>query len=225
MDHLNLRPSAFLDLDKTIAGHIFAGLAYPWEAIPLIASCIQIFLASPPAGYRLIAPGILAAEEASISPRAELNRPAIIGPGAEIRTGAFLRENVIVGAHCLVGNSTELKNCILFDGALAPHFNYVGDSLMGAGSHIGAGAVLSNFKSDQSEVVVRLPDGSSIKTGLNKLGAILGDHAELGCNAVCYPGTIVGRGSVIYPLCPVRGFVPANFIVKGEGRFVPRVGG
>jgi UDP-N-acetylglucosamine diphosphorylase / glucose-1-phosphate thymidylyltransferase / UDP-N-acetylgalactosamine diphosphorylase / glucosamine-1-phosphate N-acetyltransferase / galactosamine-1-phosphate N-acetyltransferase len=222
MGDADLQPSAFLDLDRSVAAVIFRGLSYPWEAIPRIAAFVADFLRDPPPGYRLIAPGVLAAEDSIVSPRAELSGPAIIGPGSEVRTGAFLRENVVVGARCVVGNSSELKNCVLFDGAQAPHFNYVGDSIMGALSHIGAGVVLSNFKSDKSEVLIRLGDGASIRTGLRKLGAVIGDRAEIGCNSVCFPGTIVGRDSTVYPLCPVRGLVPAHSIVKGEGLIVPK---
>jgi UDP-N-acetylglucosamine diphosphorylase / glucose-1-phosphate thymidylyltransferase / UDP-N-acetylgalactosamine diphosphorylase / glucosamine-1-phosphate N-acetyltransferase / galactosamine-1-phosphate N-acetyltransferase len=218
----DLLPSAFLDLDRSAAAGIFRGLSYPWEAIPRIAAFVADFLRDPPPGYRLIAPGVLAAEGSIVSPRAELSGPAIIGPGSEVRTGAFLRENVVVGARCVVGNSSELKNCVLFDGAQAPHFNYVGDSIMGALSHIGAGVVLSNFKSDKSEVLIRLGDGASIRTGLRKLGAVIGDRAEIGCNSVCFPGTLVGRDSTVYPLCPVRGVVPALSVVKGEGLIVPK---
>ncbi len=217
MDNRGLGPADFLDLDRSIAAGIFRGLSYPWEALPLIASFVAGILSDPPEGYRLLAPGVLVAEGVSISPRAEILGPAIIGPGSEVRAGALIRENVIVGSLCLVGNSSELKNCVLFDGALAPHFNYVGDSILGSGSHLGAGAILSNFKSDHGEVCLRLEDGTSIRTGLVKFGAIVGDGCEIGCNSVCFPGTLVGKGTTVYPLCPVRGLVPAGAILKAEG--------
>lgn len=215
---------ALLNLDRCPLPELFRSLRYPWEVLPLLAAAVDRLLASPPPGFSLIAPGILVGEGVVISPRAELVGPAVIGAGTEIRTGAFLRQYVVVGSSCVVGNSTELKNCVLFDGAQAPHFNYVGDSILGAGAHIGAGVVLSNLKSDQSPIAVKLPDGSSLPTHLVKFGAVLGDGAEVGCNAVCFPGSILGRGSTVYPLTPVRGTVPENYILKGDGRLVKREG-
>lgn len=212
------RSRQYLELSATIASSIFDPEGYPWLALSRIADFLSALLAEPPAGYRRLTETVLVGEGASISPRAELLGPAIIGPGAELRTGAFLRENVIVGAHCVVGNSTELKNCVLFDFAQAPHFNYVGDSIMGMKSHIGAGVILSNYKSDGSEVSLRLPDGSRIPTGLVKFGAILGDHVEIGCNSVCYPGTLVGRNTTAYPLSALRGSFPPDSIVRPDGR-------
>ena len=177
---------------------------------------------SPPPGYRLFARDILVGADCVISSRAELIGPAVIGPGTEIRTGAYIREHVLVGNSCVVGNSTELKNCVLFDQAQAPHFNYVGDSIMGKGSHIGAGVILSNLKSDQSEVHVKDGHGLDLPTGLVKFGAILGDGVEIGCNSVCYPGSIIGRGSIVYPLTAVRGIVPAHSILKTDGTVAER---
>jgi len=179
-------------------------------------------LSDPPPGYRLYAKGILVGEACTISSRAELVGPAVIGPGTEIRTGAFIRENVLIGSACVVGNSTELKNCVLFDQAQAPHFNYVGDSIMGRASHIGAGVVLSNLKSDKTGVRVRTPEGLDIATGLIKFGAILGDRVEIGCNSVCYPGTVIGRDTTVYPLTAVRGVLPENHILKSDGSLVSR---
>ncbi|HWQ07652.1 MAG TPA: hypothetical protein VN436_01035 [Holophaga sp.] len=188
--------------------------------MPRIADFLASLLASPPSGYRLAAPGVLVGEGCLLSARVELCGPAIIGPGSELRPGAYVRENVIVGARCVVGNSTELKNCILFDEVQAPHFNYVGDSILGRRAHLGAGSMLSNLKSDWSEVAVRLPDGASIFTGLTKFGAILGDEAEIGCNAVCNPGSVVGRSSRVYPLAGLRGFLPGSTILKAGGERV-----
>ncbi|HET7839139.1 MAG TPA: hypothetical protein VFL04_05225 [Rectinemataceae bacterium] len=224
MDDRGLSPRDFLDLDRSLAAGIFAGIAYPWEAIPRIAGLVSALIAAPPPGYALIAPGLLVAEGCSVSKRSEIIGPAIIGPGCEIRAGALIRENVILGAGCLVGNSSELKNCILFDSALAPHFNYIGDSILGTSAHLGAGVILSNFRSDHGEVKVHLGDGSTIGTGLQKLGAIVGDRAEIGCNSVCFPGSLVGRDSIVYPLCPVRGHVPARVLLRAEGLHEPRRG-
>jgi NDP-sugar pyrophosphorylase family protein len=222
MDHIDLSPRAFLDLARTVAAPIFDGLEYPWQAIPLIAAFVDALVAAPPAGYERLSGSVIAHREARISPKAELLGPAVIGKGAEIGPFAYIRVSVIVGDFAAVGNSTVLKNCILFDNAQAPHFNYVGDSIMGHFSHIGAGVVLSNQRSDKGEVVVRGPGGVSIRTGLPKFGAVLGDRVEIGCNAVCFPGSLVGRDTMVYPLCPVRGIVPASSVVKAEGRIVAR---
>jgi NDP-sugar pyrophosphorylase family protein len=210
-----------LDLSASLIGTMVDPESYPWLAIPLIGTAVQTILDNPPPGFRLLARDILAGADCMISPRAELIGPAVIGPGTEIRAGALVRENVLVGKSCVIGNSTELKNCILFDQAQAPHFNYVGDSIMGKASHIGAGVILSNLKSDRSEVHVRnhasIAEGLDLATGLIKFGAILGDGVEIGCNSVCYPGTIIGRTTVVYPLTAVRGMVPAGSILKADG--------
>ncbi|MEI6877174.1 MAG: UDP-N-acetylglucosamine pyrophosphorylase [Spirochaetota bacterium] len=215
-------PDTFLDLSATIASPLFSGLESVWDAIPLIAAFVGSLLARPPEGYERVSEHVIAHREALISPRAELRGPAVIGKGAEIGPGAWLRASVIVGNFAVVGNSSELKNCILFDGALAPHFNYVGDSIMGRSSHLGAGAILSNQRSDKGEVFVRSRDGTPIATGLLKFGAILGDRVEVGCNAVCFPGSLVGRDATIYPLTPIRGFIPASSIVKQGGAIVSK---
>jgi len=217
-----LAASSLLDLSRSLATALFEAEGYPWLAIPRIAAFVAALVAEPPPGYRRVTELVIAAEGARISPRAELLGPAVIGRGSEIRTGAFLRENVLVGELCVVGNSTELKNCILFDHAQAPHFNYVGDSILGVGAHMGAGAILSNLKSDQSEVFATGPGGERMATGLVKFGAVLGDRAELGCNCVCNPGTIVGREGRAYPLCSVRGFVPERYILKSDGSLVEK---
>ncbi len=222
MDHPELAPASFLDLSKSLSARIFEGLEYPWQAIPLIASLVEALVADPPEGYARVGGNVIAHREARISGKAELLGPAVIGKGAQIGPGAYIRAHVLVGDFAAVGNSSELKNCILFEGAQAPHFNYVGDSIMGSASHIGAGAILSNQRSDKGEVVVRGPGGLVIATGLLKFGAILGDRAELGCNAVCFPGTLIGRDAMVYPLCPARGIVPATYILKRDGCLAPR---
>lgn len=196
--------------------------SFPWQAVSRIGAMVRAILDAPPRGYRLLSRDVLVAEGCRISPRAELIGPAVIGPGTELRAGALVREDVLIGASCLVGNSTELKNCVLFDQAQAPHFNYVGDSILGRGSHIGAGVILSNLKADASEVHVRDGLGLDLPTGLFKFGAILGDRVEIGCNAVCYPGAIIGRSSVVYPLSAVRGVIPADTILKSDGTLTAR---
>jgi len=219
MEAVEPRTGDYLDLTATIAASLFDVAGYPWLALGRIDAFVAALLAEPPAGYRRLSEKVLAGEGCSISPRAEIIGPAIIGPGAEIRTGAFIRENVVIGAACVVGNSSEIKNSILFDGAQAPHFNYVGDSILGRKAHLGAGVILSNFKFAGGEVSVRPATGAAIATGLVKFGAIVGDDAELGCNSVCFPGALVGRGALVYPLCRVRGTLPAGCIQKAEGIF------
>lgn len=211
-----------LDLSASISRVFLAPESYPWLALSRIGTLVRTLLDVPPPGYRLFAKDILVGADCVISSRAELIGPAVIGPGTEIRSGALIREDVLVGTSCLVGNSTELKNCILFDQAQAPHFNYVGDSIMDKASHIGAGVILSNLKADKSEVHVKDGQGLDIPSGLVKFGAILGDGVEIGCNSVCYPGTIIGRGTVVYPLVAVRGFVSADSILKADGTIAER---
>ncbi|HCM25906.1 MAG TPA: UDP-N-acetylglucosamine pyrophosphorylase [Treponema sp.] len=213
----SLSASDLLDLSASLAVAILEPDAWPWTAIPFIGPLVQALLNQPPPGYRLLREGVLVGEGCVISSRAEIIGPAVLGPLTEVRAGAFIRGDVLVGASCVVGNSTELKNCVLFDFAQAPHFNYVGDSILGKGAHIGAGVILSNQKSDKSAVSVRGTDGIDLPTGLLKFGAILGDGAEIGCNAVCYPGAVIGRGSTVYPLTAVRGFLPPFSILKSDG--------
>ncbi|MEI6388954.1 MAG: UDP-N-acetylglucosamine pyrophosphorylase [Spirochaetota bacterium] len=219
------RSMDFLDLQASLASEIIDPLGPPWLALPLLAALIAKLLRDPPPGYTLLAPGILMGTGCTISARAELVGPAVIGPGSEIRTGAYIRENVLVGAHCVVGNSTELKACILFDGSQAPHFSYIGDSILGARAHLGAGVILSNYRNDHGAVRVRIAGGADIATGLAKFGSVIGDDVEIGCNSVCYPGTLVGRGSSAYPLSALRGIVPQGVIVKADGSVIPRSGG
>jgi NDP-sugar pyrophosphorylase family protein len=218
----HLHAADILDLSASLIRSFMEPGSHPWLALPLLESFVRAIIDNPPEGYRLFARDILVGEGCIISSRAELAGPAVIGPGTEIRTGAFIREHVLTGNSCVIGNSTELKNCVLFDHAQAPHINYVGDSIMGKGSHIGAGVILSNLKSDKSEVHVRDSAGLDLATGLVKFGAILGDGVEIGCNSVCYPGTIIGRGSIVYPLTAVRGIVPADSIFKADGTIVER---
>ena len=208
------------DLSHTLAGDFLAGFTYPWEALPHIKEeILRLIGILPKDEYREIAPQVFAHHSVKIAPTASLTGPAIIGPDTELRPGAFVRGSALVGAGCVVGNSVELKNVILFDHVQVPHYNYVGDSILGCGAHMGAGAVTSNIKSDKTNVVVR--DGNeSIATGLRKMGAVLGDGVEVGCNCVLNPGTVIGPGSRVYPLSSVRGVIPPRHIYKRSDEIV-----
>ncbi len=208
------------DLDHSLAGSFLAGLTWPWEALPLIKTeILRLIDTLSKDEYTEVAPQVWAHRTVTIAPTASLTGPAIIGPGTEVRPGAFIRGSALVGADCVVGNSVELKNVIIFDHVQVPHYNYVGDSILGYCAHMGAGAVTSNIKSDRTLVVVR--DGEqAIETGLRKMGAMLGDHVEVGCNSVLNPGTVIGRGSRVYPLSSVRGVVPAGYIYKNNAEQV-----
>ncbi|HUX40102.1 MAG TPA: hypothetical protein VMV83_02955 [Rectinemataceae bacterium] len=222
MDKYDLSPAAFLDLSKSIAAPIFSGIDRVWEAIARIEAFVLSLVANPPEGYERVGELVIAHREAKIAASAELLGPAVIGRGAEVGPGAWIRAFVLMGDFSVAGHASELKNCILFDGALAAHFNYVGDSILGSGSHLGAGALLSNQRSDKAEVVFHGPGELAIPTGLAKFGSVLGDGVEIGCNAVCFPGTLIGRGSTVYPLAPVRGYVPPFSIVKEASRVVSK---
>lgn len=210
------------DFNETIAADIFAGLTYPWEVLPLISDFIKKLGATLPADeYEKKGEDVWIAKSAKVAPTAFINGPAIIGKEAEIRHCAFIRGNAIVGEGAVVGNSTELKNVILFNKVQVPHYNYVGDSILGFKSHMGAGSITSNVKSDKTLVTIK--NGTSkIETGLKKMGAILGDNVEVGCNSVLNPGTVIGRSSNVYPLSMVRGFVPANSIYKNKNEVVEK---
>lgn len=203
-----------LDMEQTIAKELFDGKTYPWEVLPEIkAFILELGPTLDPAEYDLIGENIWAAKSAVIAPTACINGPAIIGKEAEVRHCAFIRGNAIVGEGAVVGNSTELKNCVLFNKVQVPHYNYVGDSILGYKAHMGAGSICSNVKSDKKLVVVK-GDTESIETGIKKFGAMLGDHVEVGCGSVLNPGTVIGRETNIYPLSSVRGCVPAGSIYK-----------
>jgi len=209
-----------LDLTQTIAARLFDDCSYPWEVLPKIAEFIRSIGPTLPADeFEQIGPEIWAAKSANIAATASLSGPLIIGRNAEIRHCAFIRGSAIIGDHTVVGNSTELKNVILFNQVQVPHYNYVGDSILGYKAHMGAGSITSNVKSDRSLVSLRF-SGEAIETGLKKFGAILGDEVEVGCNSVLNPGTIVGRGTNIYPLAMVRGVVPEKCIYKSRSEIV-----
>lgn len=211
-----------LDLDKTIAAKLFEGKTYPWEALDGIKSFILELGATLSADeYDHPEDGVWIAKDAKIFPSAYIGAPCIIDHGAEVRHCAFIRGNAIVGKNAVVGNSTELKNVVLFDNVQVPHYNYVGDSILGYKAHMGAGSITSNVKSDKTLVTVHVPD-APIETGRKKFGAILGDNVEVGCNSVLNPGTVIGRCSNIYPVSCVRGVVPANSIYKAKDNIVAK---
>lgn len=219
---MDLKTGALLDLTHTLAGEYLAGFSYPWEALDGVKDLILTLGPSlDPEDYTETAPQVWVHRTAQVAPTAYLGAPCIIGPETEVRHCAFIRGSALVGAGCVVGNSVELKNVILFDGVQTPHYNYVGDSILGYKSHMGAGSITSNVKSDKTLVAVR--DGETLlETGRKKFGAILGDHVEVGCNSVLNPGSVIGRGTSVYPLSSVRGAVPPGHIFKGPGRVVPR---
>ena len=210
------------DLSHTMAAEYLAGFTYPWEALAGIKSLINSLGEKlNPDEYREVSPQVWVHRTAKVAPTAFLGAPCIIGAETEVRHCAFIRGAALVGEHCVVGNSVELKNVILFDNVQTPHYNYVGDSILGYTSHMGAGSITSNVKQDQRPVVVHAQEGN-VETGLKKFGAMLGDFVEVGCNSVLNPGTVIGRHSNIYPLSSVRGVVPENHIWKTGGVVVPK---
>ncbi len=210
------------NLEETIGSKLLEGVTYPWEALPLIGNYIkELGKTLDEKEYEKIGEDIWAAKSAKIAPTASLNGPLIVGKEAQIRHCAFIRGNAIIGEGAVVGNSTELKNVILFNKVQVPHYNYVGDSILGYKAHMGAGSITSNVKSDKTFVVVK-NHGKEIPTGLKKFGAMLGDGVEVGCNSVLNPGTVIGKGSHIYPLSSVRGVVPGESIYKKQGEIVKK---
>ncbi len=210
------------DLDKTIAARLFDGKTYPWEVLDGIKDFILALGATLPEDeYDHPSEGVWIAKDAAVFPSAYIGSPCIIDHGAEVRQCAFIRGSAIVGKGAVVGNSTELKNVVLFDKVQVPHYNYVGDSILGYKAHMGAGAITSNVKSDKTLVVVKDPDGP-VPTGRKKVGAMLGDNVEVGCNSVLNPGTVIGRESNVYPTSCVRGVIPAKHIYKDKDNIVPK---
>ena len=204
-------------LDETIAKDIFEGVTYPWEVLPKISAFIlKLGETLPEEDYDKIGDDVWIAKSAKVFESAYIHGPAIIGKNAEVRHCAFIRGNAIIGEGAVVGNSTELKNVILFNKVQVPHYNYVGDSILGYKAHMGAGSITSNVKSDKKLVVVKSPEGQ-IETGIKKFGAMLGDEVEVGCGSVLNPGTVIGAHTNIYPLSSVRGVVPADSIYKKQG--------
>ena len=219
---MKLTVSEPLHLSHTLAGDYLAQFEYPWQALDGIKDFILALGPTLPAGeYDQPAPNVWVHKTAKVFPSAYLGAPCIIGPETEVRHCAFIRGSALVGANCVVGNSVELKNVILFDNVQTPHYNYVGDSILGYKSHMGAGSITSNVKSDKTLVVVK--NGvERIETGRKKFGAILGDHVEVGCNSVLNPGTVIGRNTSVYPTSSVRGAIPADSIFKAQNDIVTR---
>ena len=209
------------DLTHSLAGNYLSGFDYPWQALKGIKDLILTLGPALGEDYTEVSPTVWVHKTASVAPTAYLGAPCIIGAGTEVRHCAFVRGSALVGENCVVGNSVELKNVILFDNVQVPHYNYVGDSILGYKSHMGAGSLTSNVKSDQTLVVVKNGE-ERFETGLKKFGAMLGDHVEVGCNSVLNPGSVIGRNTNIYPLSCVRGIVPADSIYKTGGVIVKK---
>ena len=210
------------DLDHTLAAEYLKQFTYPWEALCGIkAMIIALGESLDKDEYEEVSDQVWVHKTAKVFPSAYLGAPCIIGANTEVRHGAFIRGSALVGADCVVGNSVELKNVILFDHVQVPHYNYVGDSILGYFSHMGAGSITSNVRSDKHLVKVHAPEGD-IETGMKKFGAMLGDYVECGCNSVCNPGTVIGRHSNVYPTSCVRGVVPENSIYKNNGEIIPK---
>jgi len=213
------KPSDLFDLSQTGHAALFEGCAYAWDALKqlaaYVAANVRPALHNRCEGVAWIGARVFIGEGTVVEDGAMIKGPAIIGRNCQIRHNAYIREHVLIGDECVVGNSTEVKNAFLFNHAVAPHFNYVGDSILGHDAHLGAGVVLSNVRSFAGNVTVEI-DGQPFDTGLQKFGALVGDHAEIGCNAVLNPGSIIGRGAVVYPCTNWRGILPANMIAKNQ---------
>ena len=217
-----LKSVNLFDFSKTIAKDLFESKEYPWELLPLISEyIIKLGNILDLEKFDKIGENIWVAKSAKVAPSASLTGPLIIDEDAEIRHCAFIRGNAIVGKGAVVGNSTELKNCILFDCVQTPHYNYVGDSIYGYKAHTGAGVIASNLKADKSLVTVNFR-GEKVETGVKKFGAMIGDFGDIGCNTVMNPGSVIGRGTNVYPLSFVRGYVEANSIYKKQGEVVEK---
>ena len=218
----NIKIKNLYNLKETIAAELFEGKEFPWEVLPLIGEfTLKLGSTLSDEEYDKSGDNIWIAKSAKVAPTASITGPAIIGKDTQVRPGAFIRGNVIVGEGAVVGNSTELKNVVLFNKVQVPHYNYVGDSILGFKAHMGAGSITSNVKADKMLVVVKGED-YEIETGIKKFGAMLGDDAEIGCNSVLNPGTVIGRNSNVYPLSSVRGVVPADSIYKQTGNIVKK---
>ena len=199
---------------------LFEKYKYPWEILPEIKNYIRELIENGIEGYEEISEGVLVGKNVKIYPTAVIEAPAIIGDGTEIRPGAFIRGSVITGANCVIGNSTELKNCVMLDKVQVPHYNYVGDSVLGNHAHMGAGSICSNLKSDGKPVVIH--GDTDYETGLRKIGGILADGADVGCGCVLNPGTVIGKNTSVYPLTSLRGVFPSDCIVKSADNIVKR---
>lgn len=219
---ITVKTEQLYDLSHTMAGELLSACEYPWQALPKIKDFVRALGQTlSKEEYDNVAEDVWIAKNATVAPNATIQGPTIIGKGTEVRPGAYIRGAVLVGEGCVVGNSCELKNAILFDCVQVPHFNYIGDSILGYRSHTGAGAITSNVKSDKTLVTVH-GTHEQWDTGLKKFGAMLGDFVEVGCNSVLNPGTVIGRHSNVYPLSSVRGVIPPNSIFKAPGKIVAK---
>lgn len=215
-----VKTSALFNCENEYLKDIFESSEYPWEILPEIKEYIKNIIANGLPGYEMISEGVLVGKNVKIYPTATIEPPAVIGEGTEIRPGAFLRGNVITGKNCVIGNSSELKNCVLCDCVQVPHYNYVGDSVLGYKAHMGAGSICSNLKTDGKAVVIHAD--TDYETGMRKIGAILADGADIGCGCVLNPGTVIGKNTSVYPLNALRGVFPADCIVKSMENIVKR---
>ena len=217
-----MKTKELFSLEHTLASSLLQKHEYPWECLSEIKSfIIELGKTLDKSVYEEVSENVWIAKSAKVFPSAYIGAPCIIGENTEVRHCAFIRGSVLVGDNCVVGNSTEVKNSIIFDNVQIPHYNYVGDSVLGYKSHLGAGAITSNVKSDKTPVSVRTTDGK-IETGLKKFGAMVGDNTEVGCNSVLCPGTVLGKNCTVYPLSRVRGYIPENHIFKSEGNVVEK---
>ena len=212
--------SDLYDLEHTLAKDYLSGFVYPWEALKGIKDMIITLGQTLGSDYVEVSPQVWVHKTATVAPTAYIGAPCIIGPNTDVRHCAFIRGSALVGDTCVVGNSVELKNVIIFDNVQVPHYNYVGDSILGHRSHMGAGSITSNVRSDKALVVIH--GDTEIPTQQKKVGAMLGDRVEIGCNSVLNPGTVIGRDSNVYPTSCVRGVVPANSIYKNDGTIIPK---
>ncbi len=223
MKKSEIRIMDLFSMEHTLASPLLERYMYPWEVLPQIGDFIgELGKTLPEDEYLSPSEGVWVHKTAVVFPTATLIAPVIIGPGTEVRPGAFVRGKALVGENCVVGNSTELKNVILSDNVQVPHYNYVGDSILGYHAHMGAGSITSNVRADRKPVIVHAED-EEIKTGLKKFGAMLGDYAEIGCNTVMNPGTVIGKNTIVYPLSMVRGCVPADSIYKAGSDIAARI--
>ncbi len=215
-----IKNTQLFDFKESIAASLFEKYEYPWEILPHINEFLLKYIEKGLEGYKEIGHNVYVGENVKISPSAVIEPPCIIGHNTEIRTGAFIRGNVITGENCIIGNSCEIKNAILLDNVAVPHYNYVGDSILGNHSHMGAGSICSNLKSDNKAVVIH--GEKDFETGIRKIGGILADGADIGCGCVLNPGTIIGKNTSVYPLTSLRGVYPADSIVKSPTITVKR---
>ena len=215
-----IKTAELYDCQVSYLKPLFEKHLYPWQMLPELKGYIRQLIKDGLEGFTQIAPEVLVGENVKIAPTATIEGPAIIGANTEIRPGAYIRGSVITGPDCVIGNSSELKNCVLLHKVQVPHYNYVGDSVLGNFAHMGAGSICSNLKSDGKNVIVRGTE--NYETGLRKLGGIIGDHGDIGCGCVLNPGTVIGQNTSVYPLTSLRGIYPANCIVKATKEIVER---